>query len=183
MRAPCAVQIAGVGEVRGAGRYRGVLRDAIIARKAQLDRSVLGALAVLTNEALCSVGASAPVVVVPSRRRAIMKRGVNVVAELVQQARWPLVDLLVVRTQPKDQIGLNGAERAANVKHAFTCVTRGSGSVLLFDDVVTTGATLTEAHRALCAAGFSVVGAAALAIAGEDLKPRLAWDQDNVLRS
>ncbi|MGL5862887.1 MAG: ComF family protein, partial [Phycicoccus sp.] len=68
-----------------------------------------------------------------------------------------------------DQAGLGRADRAANLAGALAVAPRKrrlvTGAVcLVVDDVVTTGATLTEAARALGAAGARhVVGAAAAA--------------------
>ena len=64
-----------------------------------------------------------------------------------------------------DQSGLDAAARAANLSGAFeVCrqVPRGT-CVVVVDDVVTTGATLAEARRALTAAGIRVHGAATVA--------------------
>ena len=80
-------------------------------------------------------------------------------------ALWPV---LRVRRPVADQSGLSKAARAVNV-HAALHVppvvaerTRGA-AVVLVDDVVTSGATLVEAARALRAAGADVVGAVTLA--------------------
>lgn len=173
MRAPCSVHVHVVGEVFAAGKYDAELRDAIIARKAHLDRSVLSALGRLAAVALSSTGPPTPVVPVPASRRARMKRGVNVVEEILRASGWPVLDVLEMRARPRDQIGLSATQRIENVAGAFGARVRGGGSVIVFDDVLTTGATMREAHRAVSAAGFSVRGAATLAIAGKDLKPRL----------
>ncbi|MBL8949931.1 MAG: ComF family protein [Myxococcaceae bacterium] len=65
-------------------------------------------------------------------------------------------DLLVRRRATKRQVGLSDAQRIANVRGAFEA-RGGVTSVLLVDDVLTTGATAAEAARALHAAGVKVV--------------------------
>jgi predicted amidophosphoribosyltransferase len=64
-----------------------------------------------------------------------------------------------------DQHALGSAERQANLAGALVVPDRSRRAVagrrvLLVDDLVTTGATLAEAARALDAAGAVVVGAA-----------------------
>jgi predicted amidophosphoribosyltransferase len=68
----------------------------------------------------------------------------------------------------RDQAGLGTRARAANLAGALRAVPRRvsalrGGTVVLVDDVVTSGATLAEAARALGAAGVPVLGAAVVA--------------------
>ena len=65
----------------------------------------------------------------------------------------------------RDQVGLDRAGRAANLSGSMTATTavRGHDAVVLIDDLVTTGATLAEATRALGAAGVRPLGAAVVA--------------------
>jgi orotate phosphoribosyltransferase len=59
---------------------------------------------------------------------------------------------------------LSAAERAANLANRMRAAPGAAGRpVLLVDDIVTTGATLAEASRALRAAGWQVCGAAVIA--------------------
>ena len=67
--------------------------------------------------------------------------------------------------QTRDQADLTEAERWRNVSN---CLRSANGNLVgrrfvIIDDVLTTGATLFEACRALEAAGAEVVGAATLA--------------------
>jgi predicted amidophosphoribosyltransferase len=71
--------------------------------------------------------------------------------------------LLVPARALADQSGLSVAERAANLHGALRGTGPVTGPVVVVDDVVTTGATLVEAARALLAAGHPVVGAAVVA--------------------
>ena len=80
--------------------------------------------------------------------------------------------LLRVRPGVVDQAGLDAAGRAANLARSMAVsgdVVRRLGRrrarvhVVVCDDVVTTGATLREAQRALESVGLPVLAAAAVA--------------------
>ncbi|RQV98183.1 ComF family protein [bacterium] len=73
-----------------------------------------------------------------------------------------------VRNTPS-QTAYTFRERSQNVRDAFKLVIRKEipKSVLLIDDVVTTGATVNECARALKQAGVEWVGAFAFALAGK----------------
>lgn len=107
---------------------------------------------------------------VPMHADRICSRGYNQAALLARALgrswrrpvayRWLERRRLLVR-----QVGLGKAERAQNVRGAFTTMggTLEGKRVVLVDDVVTTGATLCNCAEALTAAGASVLAAVALA--------------------
>ena len=71
----------------------------------------------------------------------------------------------------KRQVGLSEGEREANVRGAFAASPSVRGqSVVLLDDVLTSGATAREAARALSAAGAERVFVLTVARARSDLK-------------
>ena len=108
---------------------------------------------------------------IPSRPAAARLRGRQFINEISQGASKacsiPIASALRHRRRVKDQSGLDSQARWNNVEGAF--VVEGEyglrGSVLLIDDLVTTGATLSEAARALRYAGIKVVGAVTAALA------------------
>lgn len=121
---------------------------------------------------------------IPSARAARRRRGHDPVRSVTAAAArelgrrgLPAVLAPVLRQGRRvaDQAGLGAAERAANLSGAFTVVpgartllrpaqARGRGlRVILVDDVVTTGATLAEAARAVRAAGAEVSAAVTVA--------------------
>ena len=73
----------------------------------------------------------------------------------------------------RDQSQLNSQQRSRNIAGAFStsfnlAEVRDSGNIrplIIVDDLVTTGATLAEAIRALRTAGFPVLGAVTGAVA------------------
>ena len=108
---------------------------------------------------------------IPSRRSAARKRGRQFVEEIAQIVSKEFGIAVVSPIQHsrlvRDQSGLDHEHRRNNLEGAF--VVRGNpeglGRALLVDDLVTTGATLNEAARALRYAGIEVVGAVTAAIA------------------
>jgi predicted amidophosphoribosyltransferase len=74
--------------------------------------------------------------------------------------------LLVPVGQVRDQAGLDATERARNLAGSMAARRPGApvlGRLVVVDDVVTTGATLREAQRALEEAGLVVHAHAAVA--------------------
>ncbi|MDT8341820.1 MAG: ComF family protein [Longimicrobiales bacterium] len=102
------------------------------------------------------------VVPVPTTPARLRERGFNPAALLARGlAAYLRVSLVETLRRPREaprQVGLQPAERAANVRDAFVLDGARIGSlqqthVLLVDDVLTTGATALEAARALAGCG------------------------------
>lgn len=70
-----------------------------------------------------------------------------------------------------DQRTLNASDRAQNLSGAYQFSGLEGESVLIFDDVMTTGATLRELHRAARVAGGEVVAGCVLAMRFADFAP------------
>lgn len=109
---------------------------------------------------------------VPSRRAAVRARGHDHARRLAGAAARTLrglgVDACVVPLlRPvralADQGSLDTPGRAANLAGALAASGPAGAPVVVVDDVMTTGATLQEATRALRAAGHPVLGASVLA--------------------
>lgn len=77
-------------------------------------------------------------------------------------------DLIVRTKHRRAQSRLSGNDRATNIKGVFTAepVDERQDGILLVDDVVTSGATVSEAIRTLAEAGHRVVAVAAIAHRG-----------------
>lgn len=107
---------------------------------------------------------------VPSSRENYKKRGfmpTKLLARRVCRLSGPvcaLSDSLKFQRKVADQAQLDSEARRANLAGSMLADSRVLGrSVILFDDVVTTGSTLIEAARAVTLAGGNVVGFIAFA--------------------
>lgn len=103
------------------------------------------------------------VVPVPTSRAAMRRRGYRVAELLAVRAGWRPERLLRTARRTADQRALGREDRAANVAGSLRAAGLQGRRILVVDDVVTTGATLREAFRALRDAGAEVVGAVTVA--------------------
>ena len=106
------------------------------------------------------------VVPVPLHRSRLVKRGFNQ-AELMAKAvagriNVPVLDKLKVVRRTRDQVELSADARRANVAGAYASRGPVVGTILLVDDVFTTGATLSECATTLKKAGASEIHALTL---------------------
>ena len=153
--------------VVSAAEYARVVRRVILSFKQQGRTDVAGPLATALAHAVVHARRAhrdTLLVPVPSSRAALGRRGYDPVRLLLRHAgvRFSPVLLPARRTAAQKQLGVE--QRAANMAGAFVARRRIPGvRVLLVDDVVTSGATLAEATRAIRTAGGEVVGAATLA--------------------
>ena len=99
---------------------------------------------------------------IPSSKASQRRRGrsfvVDLVSQISQRTGIPMIDCLQLSRKVLDQSGLHRDERASNLAGAFTLRSRVRGELILVDDVVTTGATLREATRAVNSQCFQTVG-------------------------
>lgn len=162
---PCP---AGLPPLVAAGSYDGAVRAALLAHKERGRLGLAGPLGAALAGAVRELGppVGALLVPVPSAPAAVRERGQDHARRLAAAAarRLPATrsrPLLRPARAVADQSGLSSAQRAANLSGALRAGRCLDGvAVVVVDDVVTTGATLAEAARALRAAGAVVVGAA-----------------------
>ncbi|MDR1712845.1 MAG: double zinc ribbon domain-containing protein [Coriobacteriales bacterium] len=103
---------------------------------------------------------------IPADRKALQRRGFDhmeqIAVNLAEISGRPALRLLDKR-QSADQRQLSRQQRAENMAEAFTLAQPPPPEVLLIDDVLTTGATLDVAARALKSAGAEKVWVATVA--------------------
>jgi len=105
----------------------------------------------------------------PSRKSSNRKRGRDFLSEIThsiaESESLECMDLLIHARKIRDQSELNALERGENIYQAMSIDRNrmpsfGVGNdVILVDDLLTTGATLLEAQRALKVRGIRVIGA------------------------
>ncbi|GAB3759439.1 ComF family protein [Microlunatus parietis] len=176
---PCP---AGFPPTSTAGWYDEPLRRLIVGHKERQALGlapVLGELLAVACWHLIRTRPTRPdgeltLVPIPSARAAVRSRGYDATTALARRAAALLRPAAPVRVRRllrhhrsvHDQSGLDAAARQRNLADSLRVRDAGStqrGMIIIVDDLVTTGATLTEASRALAAAGMPVLGAATIA--------------------
>ena len=159
----CRLRRSAISSARAIGAYEGSLRAILHALKYGKRPSIARPLARLMADAAGDLLPGVDLVVpVPLHRRRRRARGFNQAEELARHLgpRWQPV-LRRTRATPS-QTDLPAADRHANVRNAFALRRRADVAgltVLLVDDVSTTGATLQACARALRLAGAREVRA------------------------
>lgn len=111
----------------------------------------------------------------PSSRSAYRKRGFVPTKLILQKLNQPLrFASFTLSRQPSDQRGLNVKQRTENLSGALSCKPLAGLEVVLFDDVMTTSATIQEMARAVTSAGGYVTGFCVIARRLLDFDPRAA---------
>ncbi len=149
----------------------GAVRDMVLGLKFRNLRAWAPDMGQLLAEFMMSNSVGADVLVpVPLHKRRVRDRGYNqselLAREVGKQTNIPVEPDLVRRLRnTRPQISMtSGKERRQNVAGAFECTGEVTGrTVLLIDDVVTTGATISACADPLKAAGAASVRALALA--------------------
>ena len=174
--------LAAVPPVHALAAYLDPVPDIIIAQKehGRLDLArPLGQELARAAEAAAAGADPLWLVPVPSTRAATVRRGQDPMLRMARVAAARLrasgraaavLPALTHRRKVADQAGLGRRSRAENLAGALAVRASsarllGERPVVLVDDVVTSGAALAEAARALRAAGNAPVGAAVLAAA------------------
>jgi ComF family protein len=161
----CRARLKALTRLRSAVAYEGPVEAAVHRFKYEGWRKLAGPLSQFVAERLAVEGVAARwVVAVPLHPERLRQRGFNQAELLALHLRRrmslcaPVGELVRTRPTPP-QVGRDRLRRFANVKDAFAWQgddLRGE-SILLVDDVATTGATLDDCARALREAGSGPV--------------------------
>lgn len=152
--------------------YQDGVAYAIRQMKFQNHPAIARHLAVYAAEILPENIAFDAIVPIPMHRRNVWKRGYNQAALLAkfisQDSSIPMKEMLVKVRKTRPQHTLNARERRRNLEGAYALskAAKVSGQTLLLcDDVVTTGSTLREAAKVLLNDGAKAVYAVVIASA------------------
>lgn len=183
---------AGLARPLAVGEYDGPLKALVNAHKEQQRFALARPLGELLAHAvlphvgdLATTAAASPVwlVPVPSRTAVVRRRGHDPLLRIATRAAsWlrtrgahaSVARLLRVVRAAEDQSRLGAAERRRNLAGSMSCPPRCRRrhqavggtlppTVVVVDDVITTGATVREAQRALETAGIPVAGVSVVA--------------------
>lgn len=172
-------RLPGLPGVHALAPYRDPVPEIVVAHKERGRLDLAGPLGRRLARAVLAAAADAPelwLVPAPSAPRATRRRGQDPIRRMARAAARALrehgADARVLPAlrhgrRVEDQAGLDRRDRAENLAGAIA-VRRSAADPLLrrpavvVDDVLTSGATLAEAVRALRAAGGRPIGAAVL---------------------
>ncbi|MFH1228180.1 MAG: ComF family protein [Planctomycetota bacterium] len=168
----CAIHKPRFDKAFAVARYDGIMRNVILKLKYQKDKPLAVPLSRLAAKTIEESKEKTDLIMpVPLCRTKLKERGFNqskLLAEGVAnilKIKLSSDNILKIK-ETRDQAGLDGSARRENLKDAFS-VSRPSEikdkKVLLVDDVLTTGTTISEISRVLKKAGANKVFACVLA--------------------
>jgi predicted amidophosphoribosyltransferase len=182
----------GLAACFAAGEYDGLVRAVILSHKEHGTFSLatpLGHVLAGAVRAALDPDAATVLVPVPSRAGVVRARGHDPVLRMTRAAarrlrggghRVRVVELLEQRGEVRDQAGLSAGERSANLTGSMVVRPTGRAalartdlmlSLVLCDDVLTTGATAREAQRALEDSGLRVRAVTTVGATRKRVKP------------
>jgi len=155
--------------------YEGELREGLLRFKYGAELHAGAALSVLLIEAFRKYWRIEDfhlIVPIPVHRKRLVKRGFNqallLAKKLSRATGIPVGPRTLVKTRDtRPQVGLSLKERKVNLRKSFGIARTQDvrdRSILVVDDVATTGTTLAEASRTILDAGAQSVQALALAL-------------------
>ena len=144
-------------------RYESEVRRIVLAFKEENRTDLVRSLAPAVRAALLAAPDDTEVLVVPTSREAFRRRGYDPVLSLAKAAGYsPARDLVIGRSSTQKKLTIE--QRAENRTGSMRARRRLDGRrFVILDDVLTTGATIDEAARAVREAGGEAVASAALA--------------------
>jgi ComF family protein len=158
-------------------QYRNEVRSVLLAYKENGEResgkvlteALIRARLEIVRDSICTL------VPIPSNPKSIRRRGRDFMMDLCTQVSIQsgdnVLSLFAVNRNVKDQSKLDEKQRSQNLVGAFDCNSKNlnlalRSPVILVDDLLTTGATLREAVRALGQRGVVPIGAITAAHTG-----------------
>lgn len=155
--------------------YKDTVRDAAIALKSGHPYFAKGFAYLLADKILTSPHYTkfSTITFVPQNPRSLRRRGYNqaelIAKELSRLLNIPCISTLIRTDDGEQQHTLNAAQRRENVKKCyFKKNITGSGTVLLVDDIYTTGATANYCSKLLLQMGYEKVYCAIAMIRTDD---------------
>ncbi|KAA3638197.1 MAG: ComF family protein [Proteobacteria bacterium] len=161
--ADCRKRLPVFDQIFCAGVYQSPGSNWVLALKFSGHLHWARAMAELMTPCLADVPLDWPLVAIPLHRKRLLKRGYNQAHEIARllaqfSGRQALSDVIIRRKDTAMQATLPEKKRQANVRNAFAVVDRDLPPVvILVDDVLTTGQTLSAAAAVLKKAGVQQV--------------------------
>ena len=154
-------------------KYQGIIRSLILGYKFK-DKSYLYktfSKCMLKNKNMCNFLKSYDIIIpVPLHKKRKMERGYNqsalIARDLAKNLKLKYYDILIKNTNTKPQSSKKFKERKESVVGIYEIKNKGlvkGKSVVIFDDIYTTGSTLKECKKVLLKYGAKRVGLLALA--------------------
>jgi len=172
--------------------YSGVTRRVLLALKESGRTDAAGALAAAIRVSIDAAlrgerrrtASGVELAVIPSSLAAYRRRGYHPVRLVLGAAGLRAARVLRARRQTADQSTLDAAERRVNRAGSLRARGRLYGRVfIVVDDILTTGATIADARRAIEAAGGTVLAAAVIAHTRRLLPAGSQVSEDSLLRA